>query len=412
MAVIINDTTLRDGEQTAGVAFTPEEKLAIAAKLEAVGVPELEIGIPAMGAREREVMGAITASLTTTQTMAWCRMVADDIYACRGLGLDWVDLSIPVSPQQMQHKLGIGRAEVLSRIQHHVRVALDEGLKVCVGMEDASRADPAFLYQVAEQAELAGASRVRFADTLGILDPFTTEETISGLVDYTGLQVEMHAHNDLGLATANTLAAITAGAHSVNTTVNGLGERAGNAPLEEVVMAMEVIRQGRYRGKVGISVSTLPEICDQVAAAAGRSICQQKCIVGQNVFTHESGIHVDGLLKHPENYQGFDPALLGRQHALVLGKHSGKQAIKNLCLAQGIYLDDSQCEHFRTILALWVEANKHSPSPEQVVELVKHHLKENLKKQEQESRSERLKVLPQCHHPRNHAGLANIAEGE
>ncbi|MCS4555937.1 homocitrate synthase [Shewanella sp. C32] len=360
--VRVNDTTLRDGEQTPGVAFTTDEKVQLALLLQAAGVPELEIGIPAMGAAEQQTMLAITSALQaakpkTTQTMAWCRMTEFDISQAVNLGLDWVDLSTPVSRQQIRSKLNSTPEQVLARTDRLVKHALDFGFRVCVGMEDASRADMDLLCAVAEVAERAGASRIRFADTLGILEPFRTQQMISQLRAHTGLEIEMHAHNDLGLATANTLAAIDAGATSINTTTNGLGERAGNAPLEEVAVALNVLS----KGTTGIDLLQLPHLCQYALQASGRQVSLQKAIVGAGVFTHESGIHIDGLLKDINNYQGFSPALVGREHTLVLGKHSGVNAISTVYRRLGIELDSQQCQQLRTTLRQWSETHKCSP---------------------------------------------------
>jgi homocitrate synthase NifV len=284
----------------------------------------LEVGIAAMGAAEIDTIRAITHAGLRARTMVWSRMLQFDLRTAAECGADVVHLSVPVSDQQLHNKLRRDRAWALATVQRCVSDARDAGLVPSVGLEDASRADDDFLAQVAETAQMAGAIRLRFADTLGLLDPFSTHARIRALRAATDLDIEMHAHNDLGLATANTLAALRAGATHASTTVNGLGERAGNAALEEVVMGLRHL----YGIECGVDTRALVGLSQRVATASGRPVPAGKCIVGEAVFSHESGIHVDGLLKDPRNYQPFDPAELGRSHSLVLGKHSGSAALR------------------------------------------------------------------------------------
>lgn len=332
----INDTTLRDGEQTAGVAFTADEKLAIARALSEAGVREMEIGVPAMGPAEREVIRAIVGLRLPARLMVWCRLSHADLEAAAGCGADLVHLAMPVSDQQIRRKLGRDRASMLGLLRDVLCAAQSRGLVVSLGGEDASRADPDFLREVLDVAQAGGAVRFRFADTLGVMDPFSTYDAIARLRQSSDLPLEIHAHDDLGLATANTLAAVRAGATHISTTVNGLGERAGNAALEEAVMALRHL----HGLETGVDTRQLPVISELVAAASGRRVAENKPIVGAWVFTHEAGIHVDGLAKDAANYQGFDPLELGRAHRVVLGKHSGSAAIVQACGKLGLPVDE------------------------------------------------------------------------
>jgi homocitrate synthase NifV len=356
--VTINDTTLRDGEQTAGVAFTAEEKIAIATALSEAGVAEMEIGIPVMGEEEIEVIRTICSLDLRARTMVWGRMCERDLAAAAQCGARHVNLSVPVSDIHIECKLHRTREWVLAQIRTHVRRAVDLGLDVSVGGEDASRAEIGFLFEVLDAAQESGARRFRFADTLGVLDPFMTAQRIRQLRSLTDMELEIHAHNDLGLATANTLAALIAGATHANTTVNGLGERAGNAPLEEVVMGLRHL----YGIETAVDTLRFPAISRMVELASGRQVAANKCIVGESAFTHEAGIHVDGLSKDPRNYQGFDPAEVGREHRTLLGKHSGSRGVIDAYAKLGLNLTSGEAEMLLARIRIHAVAAKRPPT--------------------------------------------------
>ncbi|ABA89350.1 homocitrate synthase [Syntrophotalea carbinolica DSM 2380] len=321
--IIIDDTTLRDGEQTAGVVFSLEEKKTIARMLDDIGVQELECGIPAMGREEQRSVKALVDLGLHARLITWNRALVDDIRASLQCGVNAVDISLSVSDLHIRHKLRKDRHWVREQLKRALGFAKQHDLYVSIGGEDASRADLDFLVELMELARSMGADRFRFCDTLGLLDPFVTFEKIRYLTQRVDLDIEVHTHNDLGMATANAIAGVRAGARFINTTVNGLGERAGNAALEEVVMGLK----HACGVKCPIDTSRFVEISRYVGAASNRPVPAWKPVVGERVFAHESGLHVDGVLKDPRNYEPFEPHEVGSSRLLVLGKHTGRHGL-------------------------------------------------------------------------------------
>jgi len=336
--VKIDDTTLRDGEQTAGVVFANKEKIRIAKLLDEIGVHQLEVGIPAMGGDERDVIEEIAHLGLNASVLAWNRANLADIKTSIGCGVDAVAISLATSDIHIETKLMKDRAWVLDSIREAVAYAKSEGVYVSVNAEDASRTDLDFLVEYAKAAKAEGADRLRFCDTIGIMEPFRTYQVIRELRESTGMDIEMHTHNDFGMAVANAVAGIHAGANWVNVTVAGLGERAGNAALEEVVMALKYIEDMQ----LDMDTTRFREIAEYVMKAAGRTIPIWKSVIGSNMFAHESGIHADGVIKNPKTYEVFSPDEVGLVRQIVVGKHSGSKTLELKFNEYGIELSREQ----------------------------------------------------------------------
>jgi len=336
-AVKIVDTTLRDGEQTAGVVFSNQEKIDIARMLNDIGVHQIEAGIPEMGGGEQATIERIANLGLAASVLGWCRAVRSSVDAAIACGVDAVAISISTSDIHIEHKLGKTREWVVDAMTQNVAHAKERGIRhVSVNAEDASRSDMEYLVQFGLAAKQAGADRLRYCDTVGVMEMFGTHAQVKELIRRTGLPVEMHTHNDFGLATANALAGIRAGATFVDTTVNGLGERAGNAALEEVAMALKHL----HKLELAVDMANLRRLSEVVAKASARDIPIWKAIVGANVFAAESGIHADGILKNPVTYEAFAPEEVGLQRQILIGKHSGTHSIKNKFSEYGIALSD------------------------------------------------------------------------
>lgn len=367
--IYIVDTTLRDGEQTAGVVFANAEKVAIAEMLSELGVDQLEVGIPTMGGDEKRAIKNIANRNLKSSIMAWNRAVISDIEESIDCGVDSVAISISVSDIHIKHKLKTSREWVLENMVKSVEFAKKNGLYVSVNGEDASRADKDFLVQFMNTAKKAGADRFRYCDTVGIMEPFRLKKDIEYLYKNTGFDIEMHTHNDFGMATANALAGTKAGANHIGVTVNGLGERAGNAALEEVIMAFKIL----LCHDTNFDTKMFREVSEYVSRAAGRELPPWKAIVGDNMFAHESGIHADGAIKNPRNYEAFDPKVVGLERQIVIGKHSGKSAIINKFKEYGIELNKEEAEGILDMVRATAVRLKRSLFDKELVRLYKEY---------------------------------------
>lgn len=337
----IIDTTLRDGEQAPGVCFPPEIKVEILKMLFHAGIRDFEIGTPAIGPDEQEAIRRMLALNLDANLSVWCRANIDDLTLAANLGIRQVNLSLPVSDIQLK-AIGKDRNWVFAQLKTCLEFASENFDFVTVGAQDASRADKCMLKDYIHFAiSLPVVKRIRLADTVGILNPFTVHDLVSKMVEeFPSTEFEFHGHNDLGMATANTLAAIVAGATAVSCTVNGLGERSGNAPLEEVIMALEY----SWSTTLSIEKPKLQYVCDLIASLSKRKTPLSKPFSGEMCFTHESGIHTRSLMVDPLAYQPFHPEEIGREMKFIFGKHSGSAAIKAFLSQQKLFYTDRMIE--------------------------------------------------------------------
>ena len=332
------DTTLRDGEQAAGVVFSRSDKCRIARALADIGIRYMEVGISAMGTQAVDDIRAVASAVPECRVFTWARARPDDVRLARACAFDGLHISFPVSDLHLR-AWNWDRMRVIVGLKQLVKEALDHFRWVSVGAQDASRADLSFLIEFASLAESMGVHHLRLADTVGILNPDSTRNLVASLHrSVPQLPLEFHGHNDLGMATANTLCALRSGALFGSVTANGLGERAGNAALEEVATALKV----SCGVDVGIRSEGLFDLSRCVAACAGEPLWSSKPVVGNRVFTHESGIHCAGLVRDRRTYEPFDPCLVGHSRSeFVLGWGSGRASLKAAADSAGIRMDET-----------------------------------------------------------------------
>lgn len=336
--ITLYDTTLRDGEQMPGVAFKPAQKRDIAFYMDSIGIPQIELGFPAVSRTEPRTIRSITKEGLKAKTLALSRLTRSDVDLCIDCGVDIVLLFIATSDRHLRHKLNMDRAEVLKAVTDTVEYAKDRGALVSFSSEDTTRSDLTFVHRCNKAAVDCGAQRIGITDTVGCATP----EAIGHIVGQVRkrlppkISLGLHLHNDYGLAVANAFSGLSAGANAVATTVLGIGERAGNVPTEEFLVGLKYL----YGKDLGVDLRGLTLLAKKVARYARLEISLKSPLVGRNAFSHESGLHVGAVLKDPRTYESLDPALVGNQRHFMIGKHSGRAMIRAKLAERGVQLDD------------------------------------------------------------------------
>ena len=347
--IYIFDTTLRDGEQTPGVALTVDEKIQIAQKLNNLGVDKIEVGFPASSKGEIESAKRIGALDLDSTLVGLARSLKSDIDAVIDADLGYVHSFIGTSPLHRDYKLKMSKEKIIETAVEAIEYAKDHGLTVEFSAEDATRTEKEFLTEVFGEVIDAGCDFLDVPDTVGVLTPVHARELITYLKDQFSIPISVHFHNDFGLATANTLTAIECGANQAHVTVNGLGERTGNCSLEELVMTLKVA----YGIDLGLDTTRLYSLSNLVGRLTGVKMPVNKPIVGDNAFAHESGIHVHGILNNSATYEPISPEMVGHSRRIVLGKHTGANALKSKLKEYHIDLNEEQfCKVFDEIKSL------------------------------------------------------------
>ena len=340
LKIEILDSTLREGEQTPGVSFTIDEKVALAKRLDAFGVDFIELGHPAVSPDVYEAVEALNDLDLKAKKMAHGRASKSDINDVAAIGVAWMGIFFGTSPLSLKHKFNVTKPEALNRIETAVKYGKDKGLKLRFTAEDASRTDLDFLIQVGQLVQNAGADRFSLADTVGCLTPTQTKKLVSRMVSELDIPIHIHCHNDFGMATANALSALEAGARCVDVAVNGLGERCGLAPLAEVVTALINI----YKINGNWELSMIPELTNLVRSFSKMDLGANKPIVGKNAFTHKSGLHVKAVVKEPESYEAISPESVHRKRHFVIDKYTGNSALNNRLIHMGISVTSKELD--------------------------------------------------------------------
>lgn len=334
----IFDTTLRDGEQTPGVTVSPEQKLEIAMKLDELGVDTIEAGFPVVSPGEVQAIKKIVKQGLRAEVCGLARTTKNDIDVAINSDLRYLHTFIATSDIHLQYKLKMTREQVLEKAIFAVEYAKKHGMVVEFSAEDATRSDINFLNIVFKSIADAGADRIDIPDTVGYSTPKYMSKLVTNVIDMTGLPVSVHCHNDFGLAIANSIAGFEVGASCAHVTINGLGERAGNAALEELVMACQCL----YQIKHNIKTELLYDVSKFVSSTMGILVQPNKAIIGENAFGHESGIHTHGIINNPLTYEPISPNLVGRKRWMQAGKHAGAHGIKAILEEFGISTSEIQ----------------------------------------------------------------------
>lgn len=339
--IVIEDTTLREGEQTPGVTFTEHQKRSIVEALAKAGVKYLEVGTPAMGSSEFRTIQTLTSEFSELTLIGWNRGVRADIDQTFEAGLTALHIGLPSSNLHIKEKFGREQNWVIETAAELIEYAKLQGATfISVSAEDMGRADIEFLKRYARTLKTAGATRMRLSDTVGCLSPHKVAKIVATLKQEVDMDIQLHMHNDLNLGLANVLSGVEAGATQVHVTINGLGDRAGLTPIHQVVVALHLLMDM----DTGIDFKELMNLSKLVAEYTNLPIAHNEPIVGKYVFTHESGIHVDGVLKVKESFESFPPELVGRKHEFVLGKHSGTHAIEHIFKKAGTIISREQAK--------------------------------------------------------------------
>ena len=340
LKIEILDSTLREGEQTPGVSFTIDEKVALAKRLDAFGVDFIELGHPAVSPDVYEAVVALNDLDLKAKKMAHGRASKSDINDVAAIGVGWMGIFFGTSPLSLKHKFNVTKPEALDRIETAVKYGKDKGLKLRFTAEDASRTDLNYLIQVGQLVQNSGADRISLADTVGCLTPTQTKKLVSRMISELDIPIHVHCHNDFGMATANALSALEAGAQCVDVAINGLGERCGLPPLAEVVIALTNI----YKVNRNWNLELIPELSELVNAFSKLDSNANQPIIGKNAFTHKSGLHVKAVVKEPESYEAISPESVYRKRHFVIDKYTGNFALNNRLIHMGISVTSKELD--------------------------------------------------------------------